>query len=173
MRRHRIARVSVGMVVLFAALAAASVGPTRVGGKHPGPEGQTQPIAYVTAVPAYPALGPYGAGGYVATPEIVSRIGEILAAIDAPQDRSRLAQQWLQFAKQTIAKDQEFRDAWLAIQRQQVAQQQQAQHYQLEIARLQVRIEELQAQNLRLQQENLQAQLQLSQQAAGQARLPQ
>lgn len=180
MRRLPISVMSAGAVVLTATLAAASAGPTRVGppplGIVPevlqGPQDQTQPIAYAPAVPAYPTLGPYGPWGYVATPEIVSRIGEILAAIDAPQDRNRLAQQWLQFSQQTIVKEQQFRDAWLELQRQQLVQQQQAQQYQLEIARLQLKIEELQAQNLRLQQENLQAQRPLAPPAHGHARLP-
>ena len=116
--------------------------------------------------PSPSASGPPNSGG---TPEIISRVGEILGAIDNPERRNELAEQWLQYSKQVIAKEQEFRDQWLEVQRQQLAQQEQATQLQREIAQLQMRIEELHAQNLRLEQENLQAQLQLSQRAAGPA----
>jgi hypothetical protein len=105
------------------------------------------------------------AGGYScpAIPEIFSRVGEILGAIDSPQKRTELAQQWLQYSKQVIAKDQEYRQQWLDFQRQQAAQQQQVEGLRLEIARLQMQIEALRAQNARLEQENLLAQAKLGQ----------
>ncbi len=97
------------------------------------------------------------AGGYSSStiPEILSRAGEILGAIDNPQKRSDLAEQWLQYSKQVIAKDQEYRQQWLDFQRQQATRQQQVEALQLEIARLQMQVEELRAQNARLERENL------------------
>jgi hypothetical protein len=170
MRRLHAWMAITGAAVLLPALAIGSAGPTRVRGDRTDADPRALPIAYEN--PGYAPMGPYGAWGYVATPEIVSRIGEILAAIDSPQDRNRLAQQWLQFSQQTIARDQEFRNAWLDLQRQQLRQQQQARQYEFEIAQLQMRIEQLRAENLRLEQENLQAQRRLAEQAGAQARLP-
>jgi len=111
------------------------------------------------------------AGGYAcpAIPEIIGRVGEILGAIDSPQRRSELAQQWLQYSKQVIAKDQEYRQQWLDFQRQQAAQQQQVEKLRLEIARLQMQIEELRAQNARLERENLLSQSRLGQTSANRA----
>jgi hypothetical protein len=105
------------------------------------------------------------AGGYpnTAIPEILSRAGEILGAINSPQRRSELAQQWLQYSKQVIAKEQEYRQQWLDFQRQQAGQQQQVEELRLEIARLQMQIEALRAQNARLERENLQSQAKLGQ----------
>ncbi|MBM4027110.1 MAG: hypothetical protein FJ280_17150 [Planctomycetes bacterium] len=155
---------------MVATLAVGNAGPTRVRGDGKDADPRALPIAYEN--PGYATRGPYGPWGYVATPEIVSRIGEILGAIDSPQDRNRLAQQWLQFSQQTIVRDQEFRNAWLDVQRQQLHQQQQARQYEFEIPQLQMRIEELRAANLRLEQENLAAQQRLAQQAGAQARRP-
>ncbi len=105
------------------------------------------------------------AGGYAcpAIPEIIGRTGEIIGAIDSPQRRSELAEQWLQYSKQVIAKDQEYRQQWLDFQRQQAAQQQQAEELRLEVARLQMQIEALRAQNARLERENLLSQAKLGQ----------
>jgi len=105
------------------------------------------------------------AGGYAcpAIPEIISRAGEILGAIDNPERRSQLAEQWLQYSKQVIAKDQEYRQQWLDFQRQQAVQQQQVEELRLEIARLQMQIEGLRAQNTRLERENLLSQAKLRQ----------
>jgi hypothetical protein len=116
---------------------------------------QVEPVAYNYGSP-YPAAGVYDPVEYVVTPQVADRIGEILGAINNPQRRSEVAQQWLQFSKQAIARDQEFRKEWLEVQKQQLRQQQQAQQFQLEVAQLQIRIEELRAENLRLEQENLQ-----------------
>jgi hypothetical protein len=106
---------------------------------------------------------PPGASPSGTLPEVFSRVGEILGAIDSPQRRSDLAEQWLQYSKQVIAKDQEYRQQWLDFQRQQAAQQQQTQELRLEVARLQMQIEELRAQNARLERENLSAQAKLGQ----------
>jgi len=111
------------------------------------------------------------AGGYAcpAIPEIIGRTGEILGAIDSPQKRSELAEQWLQYSKRVIAKDQEYRQQWLDFQRQQAAQQQQVEGLRLEIARLQMQIEALRAQNARLERENLQSQAKLGQTSSDRA----
>jgi hypothetical protein len=108
----------------------------------------------------YPPPGGYPSG---TVPEILRRTGEILGAIDSPQRRSDLAEQWLQYSKQVIAKEQEYRQQWLDFQRQQAAQQQQVEELRLEIARLQMQIEELRAQNARLERENLLSQSKLGQ----------
>ncbi len=111
------------------------------------------------------------AGGYAcpAIPEIIGRAGQILGAIDSPQKRSDLAEQWLQYSKQVIAKDQEYRQQWLDFQRQQAAQQQQVEALRLEVARLQMQIEALRAQNAKLERENLLSQAKLGQTSSDRA----
>ncbi len=111
------------------------------------------------------------AGGYScpAIPEILGRMGQILGAIDSPRRRSELAEQWLQYSKQVIAKDQEYRQRWLDFQRQRSAQQQQVEELRLEVARLQMQIEELRAQNARLERENLLSQAKLGPRSGDQA----
>jgi len=101
-------------------------------------------------------------GSSITAAEIVNRVGEVLAAIDSPQRRSQLAEQWLTFARQFVTKDQEFRAKWLQLQKRQSVQQQEAEQLRLEIAKLQIRIEELRADNLRLEQENLRMQMKLA-----------
>jgi len=108
----------------------------------------------------YPPPGAYPSG---TLPEVFSRVGEMLAAIESPERRSQLAEQWLQYSKQVIAKDQEYRQQWLDLQRRQLAQQQQAEALRMEIAKLQMQIEELRAQNARLERENLLSQSKLGQ----------
>ncbi len=148
MERHRAFTVLVGVMVLLPAAAGAGLGPT--------------PVRYETDYPS--------AGGYpnTAIPEVLSRAGEIIGAIDSPQRRSELAEQWLQYSKQVIAKDQEYRQQWLDFQRQRAAQEQQVEALRLEIARLQMQIEELRARNARLERENLLSQSKLGQPSRGQ-----
>ena len=104
-----------------------------------------------------------------AIPEIIGRAGEILGAIDSPQKRSELAEQWLQYSKQVIAKDQEYRQQWLDLQRRQAAQQQQVEELRLEIARLQMQIEALRARNAQVERENLLSQAKLRQTSGNRA----
>jgi len=133
--------VSAGLMASLPASAGTPLGPT--------------PVRYYQ----YDYLPPAGYGyACPAIPEIIGRAGEILGAIDSPQDRSKLAEQWLQYSKQIIAKDLEYRQQWLSLQREQLAQQQQMEQYRLEIARLQMQVEELRARNAQLERENLQAQ---------------
>jgi hypothetical protein len=137
----------VAMTLAWAAAGGSSLSYDAWGSPRPGPT----PVRYVSDY-----LPP---SGYVcpAVPEIIARAGEILAAVDSPQRRSQLAEQWLQYSKQVIAKDQEYRRQWLDFQRQQLRQQQQVEQLRLEVARLQAQMEELRAQNARLEQENLYA----------------
>ncbi len=115
---------------------------------------------------AYPSAGWYA---FSSTPVLIGRVGEVLGAVDSPQRRSVLAEEWLRFSKQAIAKDLELQESWLQIQRQQTACQQQAGQWRFELARLQMEIEELRAENLRLEQANLQMRRAL----ASEARQPQ
>jgi hypothetical protein len=150
MKRHgALILLAVGMIGMIPAMTGARVGPT--------------PVRYDTDY--------LPAGGYAcpAIPEIIGRAGEILGAIDSPQRRSELAEQWLQYSKQVIAKDQEYRQRWLDFQRQQAAQQQQVEALRLEIARLQMQFEELRAQNARLERENLSSQARLGQTSSDRA----
>lgn len=109
---------------------------------------------------AYPPGWQYG------SPEYLDRIGEVLSAIDSPSRRSDLAENWLQFSKSAIAKNLEFRDRWLSLQKQQLNQDQYIEQQRLEMARLQVQIEQLRAENLRLERENLQLRMGLNNQTA-------
>jgi hypothetical protein len=141
--------------------------PTRVRLDNLGTGPQVWSIEWGSPAPVPPRASAYGPPNSSSAPEIISRVGEILGVIDNPEKRNQLAEQWLQYSKQVIAKEQEFREQWLKVQRQQLAQQDQAAQLQREIAELQMRIEELHAQNLRLEQENLQARRQLAERSSG------
>lgn len=98
-------------------------------------------------------------------PEAISRaadaMSQVLNSIDSPQRRSMLAEQWIQFSRQMIAKSLAFREDWLTLQKQQTANQQEAQQLRVEMLRMEGEIEKLRAENLKLQNEDLQLQLQL------------
>jgi predicted phage tail protein len=94
----------------------------------------------------------------------VDTIRGVLDAINSPERRSTLAEQWVQFSKQAITKSLAFQDQWLTLQRQQLQNQQQGEQLRVEILRMQAEIEKMRAENLRLQNENLQLQMQLKQQ---------
>jgi len=88
----------------------------------------------------------------------------VLDAINSPERRSTLAEQWVQFSKQAITKSLAFQDQWLTLQRQQLQNQQQGEQLRVDVLRMQAEIEKMRAENLRLQNENLQLQMQLKQQ---------
>jgi hypothetical protein len=163
MKRMRAWMWSASAVALIPVLATAGVGPTRVRQNGASSTSPIRSIEFGSPARVSPLPVAYEAPSSGATSEIISRAGQILGVIDSPQRRNELAEQWLQYSKQVIAKDQEFRDNWLDVQRQQLAQDQEAAQLRLEVTQLQVRVEELHAENLRLEQENLQAQLKLSQ----------
>jgi len=124
-----------------------------------------RPIEY--GLPAYPAP-PYGPPDYIAAPEVLSRIGDLLGAINNPDERSRLAKQWLDYCKKVIAQDMEYREQWLDLQKQQLAQQQQqVEQLRLEVARLQAQVDELRARNTQLEQQSFPAQAYLAPTPAG------
>ncbi len=116
----------------------------------------------------YPQPGYY----YYSDIDLISReadaISEVLSKISSPERRSLLAEQWIQFSRQRIAKTDDFREEWLNLQKQQTANQQDAQQARVEMLKMEGEIEKLRAQNLKLQNENLQLQLQLKQQTGGQ-----
>ncbi len=107
----------------------------------------------------------YPPGLHYALPESLDRIGQVLDAIDSPSRRSDLAENWLQFSKSAIAKNLEFRDRWLNLQKQQLNQDQYREQQRLEMARLQMQIEQLRSENLQLERENLQLRMELNNQA--------
>lgn len=156
MVRLRVLIVAAGMMAASGVRAEEWAGPTRV-----------------SQVRLYPIAAPYGPAypppDYVATPEIISRVGEILGAIDSPQKRNELAEQWLQYSKQVIAKDLEYRRQWLDLQKQQLSQRQEVDQLRLEVAKLQMQIEELHARNAQLERENVQAQARLRGPSSGPA----
>jgi hypothetical protein len=115
--------------------------------------GEVRPV--VDYAYGYPPPVAYGG---VTPAAIVDRVGEILAAIDSPQDRSKLAAQWLEFSKRIIAKDLEFREQWLEFQKRQLSRGEEIERLRLQVAQLQIRVEELRAENLRLEQQNQQRQ---------------
>ncbi len=156
MTQFRVLPALMGAATLAAALAMASIGPTRVGPSDTDWEPQSGSNAEVMPLPVHPIAAPYGGSNYVATPEIISRVGEILGAIDSPQRRTELAEQWLKYARQVIDKDLEFRRQWLDLERAQLSQQQAVEQLRLEVARLQLEIEQLRARNAQLERENLQ-----------------
>jgi hypothetical protein len=128
-----------------------------------------------TARPAEDYSYAYPPGGYYYcpdSPELITRSANaltgVLNTISSPQRRDLLAEQWIQFSKQTIAKSLAFREEWLTLQKQQVANQQEAQQLRVEMLRMEGEIERMRAANLRLQNENLQLQMQLKQQTGNQ-----
>ena len=158
-------RSLMAVAALIPVWASAETGPTRV--RQSGDlKSPTQSVAYSAPIRVRPIVERYGPPDYVATPEIISRVGEILGAIDNPQKRNQLAEQWLQYSKQVIAKDLEYRQQWLDLQREQLSQQQEVEQLRLEVAKLQVQIEELRARNAQLERENVQAQARLGQGSA-------
>lgn len=106
------------------------------------------------------------------SPELIAKSAEamssVLSTISSPQRRDLLAEQWIQFAKQTIAKSLSFREQWLDLQKQQVQNQQDTQQLRVEAMKMEGEIERMRAANLKLQNENLQLQMQLKQQTGGQ-----
>jgi hypothetical protein len=106
------------------------------------------------------------------SPELIARSADaltgVLNTISSPQRRDLLAEQWIQFSKQTIAKSLAFREEWLTLQKQQVVNQQEAQQLRVEMLRMEGEIERMRAANLKLQNENLQLQMQLKQQTGDQ-----
>lgn len=141
MERCRTLMLSAGAIVLAAAIAGSGAEPVPFNGY------------------AYPPAGWYP---FSSTPELVGRVGEVLGAIDSPQRRSVLAEEWLRFSKQAIAKDLELQESWLQVQKQQTTYQQQVEQLRFELARLQMKIEELRGENLRLEQANLQMRRELA-----------
>lgn len=142
MRRSGTVALSVALVLFFMAM-----GHTPVAAQYDG-------YAYP------PGSWQYG------SPESLDRIGDVLSAIDSPSRRSDLAENWLQFSKSAVAKNLEFRDRWLNLQKQQLSQDQHIEQQRLEMAKLQVQIEQLRAENLRLERENLQLRMELNRSAA-------
>lgn len=122
------------------------------------------------AVSAGPAAAQYGnyppANWQYGFPESWDRIGDVLDAIERPSRRSEVAENWIQFSKSAIAKDLEYRDRWLNLQKEQLNQDQLADQHRLEMGRLQMQIEQLRAENLRLERENLELQMSLRNQSA-------
>jgi hypothetical protein len=130
---------------------------------------------FATAVSAQDYSYTYPQSGYYYcpdSPELISReadaMSQVLSKIDSPQRRSMLAEQWIQFSRQTITKSLDFREQWLALQKQQTANQQEAQQLRVEMLRMEGEVEKMRAENLKLQNENLQLQLLLKQQPNGQ-----
>jgi len=126
---------------------------------------EAQPQDYNYAYPPNPYYCP---SALEVTAAQADTIRGVLDAINSPERRSTLAEQWVQFSKQAIAKSLTFQDQWLALQREQVQSQQQAARSRVELLRLETEIEKLRAENLRLQNENLQLQVQLKQQQQSQ-----
>ena len=77
-----------------------------------------------------------------------------------------MAENWIQFAKSAVAKNLQFQDQWLDIQRQQLDQDQAAGQQRVEMTKLQLQIEQLRQENLRLERENLEMRMRLNGQGA-------
>ncbi len=122
--------------------------------------GWTPAAAQYDGYPYPPVNWQYG------SPESLDKIGEVLGAIERPSRRSEVAENWIQFSKSAIAKNLEFRDRWLTLQKEQLNQDQVVEQQRLEMTRLQMQIEQLRAENLKLERENLQLQMTLKNQAA-------
>ncbi len=156
MTRYRFLPALMAAATLTAALAMASIGPTRVGPSDADWEPQSGSGTEGSPLPVRPIATPYGGSNYVATPEIISRVGEILGAIDSPQRRTELAESWLKYAKEVIARDLDYRQQWLDLEIAQLSRQQQVEQLRLEVSRLQLEVEQLRARNAQLESENLQ-----------------
>ena len=113
---------------------------------------------------SYPPSWNYCPSSLALTAAQADTISSVLDAINSPERRSTLAEQWVQFSKQAITKSLTFQDQWLTLQRAQLQNQQQTEQFRVEMLRLQTEIEKLRAENLRLQNENLRLQMQFKQQ---------
>jgi len=119
---------------------------------------------------AYPLAHSYYGPDYL---ELIGReaegISKVLSAVKNEDQRSTLAEDWIQFSRRTITKSLDFREQWLTLQKQQAANQQETQRLHVEMLRMEGEIEKLRTENLKLQNANLQLQLLLKQQATAQA----
>jgi hypothetical protein len=95
----------------------------------------------------------------------IDAIGRVLDTISSPARRDALAENWMLFAKQSIAKSLDLGQQWVDIQKAQLQNQTQADQYQAEVLKLQMQVEQLHNQNLALENENLKMRLQLQQQS--------
>jgi len=147
--------VMAGALALIPLAAPVQTGPTRVGSAEASTGSEVRSAEIGGAAVVHSIAAAHGSPNYVATPEIISRVGEILGAIDSPQKRTELAEQWLQYSKQVIAKDLEYRQQWLDLQKRQLSQFREVEQLRLEVARLQAQVEELRARNAQLERESL------------------
>jgi hypothetical protein len=92
-------------------------------------------------------------------------IGRVLDTISSPARRDKLAEDWVQFAKQSISKSLDISQQWVDVRKAQLRNQPGANQYQTEALKLQMEIEQLHRQNLALEAENLRLRLQLQQSA--------
>ena len=123
------------------------------------------PPVFATAEYNYPIVppsagGPPGISGYE-----MDAIGRVLDTISSPARRDALAENWVQFAKQSITKSLDLGQQWVDVQKMQLRNQTETSQYQAEMLKLQVEIEQLRKQNLALENENLKMRLQLQQQS--------
>ncbi|MGE5295765.1 MAG: hypothetical protein ACM3VT_13140 [Solirubrobacterales bacterium] len=117
--------------------------------------GRTPAAAQYDNYPYPPGSWQYG------FPQSWDRIGDVLRSIERPSRRSEVAENWIQFSKSAIAKDLEYRDRWLNLQKEQLNQNQRVEQQRVEMGQLQMQIEQLRAANLRLERENLELQMAL------------
>jgi hypothetical protein len=172
MKRLGVLIVAAGAAALIPLAAAVQTGPTRVGSAGAGTDPQLESIQYGGPAEPPPMAAAYGPPNYVATPEIVSRVGEIIGAIDSPQKRSELAEQWLRYSKEIINQDMEYRRQWLDLQRAQLSQFREVEQLRMEVARLQAQLEELRARNAQLERESLRMPAQLGPGPGGSSSAP-
>jgi len=94
----------------------------------------------------------------------VSAASKVLEVINNPERRNQLAQEWLQFSKQSATLSLQTQKEWVQLQRQHLSIQREMEQLHLEKLKLQAEIEKLQVEKLRLEQENLQLRLKLQKQ---------
>ena len=88
-------------------------------------------------------------------------VSKVLDHISNVQQRQKLAEEWLQFSRQSITKTLEFRQEWLKLQKENLRLQEQIEQLRLEQLKLQAEIEKLQTEKLHLEKEKLELQAKL------------
>ena len=83
-------------------------------------------------------------------------VSKVLDAINNVQTRQKLAEEWFQFHKQSVAKTWEFQEGCLELQKAHLRLQREIEQLRLAQLKLQAEIEKLQAEKLRLELEKLQ-----------------
>jgi hypothetical protein len=110
------------------------------------------------------AAAPNGYGVPMLNGYDIDAASRVLDTISSPTRRDKLAEDWLQFAKESVNRSLDLNQQWINVQKMQVQSQAESDQLRTEMVKMQMEIERLRNENLALESENLKARLQLQQQ---------